>query len=81
MSWGNEDGWQHGRRHPFSHHHWLATSDRALKSTGKPKKATPKGDPDLFPVLLTALVVLAGLAQSLELDIASLFSGRFTPYR
>ena len=44
-------------RHPFSHQYWLATTDRAVKSTGEPKKATPKGTPTFFPVLLTALIL------------------------
>jgi hypothetical protein len=43
-------------RHPFSHHYLLAAKpSRALKSTGKPKKATPEGTPTFFPALLTAL--------------------------
>jgi hypothetical protein len=32
-------------------------SDRALKSTGQPKKATPKGTPTFFPMLVTALIL------------------------
>jgi hypothetical protein len=41
----------------LSDHCLLACHVRALKSTGQPKKATPKGTPTFFPVLLTALAL------------------------
>ena len=44
-------------RHPFLTIVGWRAHVRALKSTGQPKKATPKGTPTFFPVLLTALAL------------------------